>query len=172
MLHLTRSALSSRVGALVAVLLVAAACSTAGSPSAPPASVVASSAPAGSVSASSSASASGGLVTAKESEFKLELSATSAAAGSVTFQINNAGAVVHEFVVLKTDVAADKLSVDASTGAVSEETPGLTVVDEVEDIAVGASPSLTVDLPAGHYVLICNVPGHYAGGMHADFTTR
>jgi uncharacterized cupredoxin-like copper-binding protein len=63
------------------------------------------------------------------------------------------------------------LPLDTSTGVVSEDTAGLTVVDEVEDIAVGATPSLTVDLPAGHYVVICNLPAHYAGGMHTDFTT-
>ena len=90
----------------------------------------------------------------------------------MTFQINNAGTVVHEFVVMKTDLAADKLPIDTSKGVVSEETSGLTVIDEVEDIAIGATPSLAVTLPAGHYVLICNLPGHYAGGMHADFTTN
>jgi uncharacterized cupredoxin-like copper-binding protein len=31
--------------------------------------------------------------------------------------------------------------------------------------------SLTVDLPAGHYVLICNVPTHYTKGIQAEFTT-
>ena len=116
--------------------------------------------------------ASGGAVTAKESEFKIELSATTAPAGSVTFQINNGGTVVHEFVVMKTDLAADKLPVDSSQGVVSEDTAGITVVDEVEDLAVGASANLTVNLPAGHYVVICNVPAHYAGGMHVDFTTN
>lgn len=111
-------------------------------------------------------------MTAKESEFKIELSATTAPAGSVTFQITNGGTVVHEFVVMKTDLAADKLPVDSSEGVVSEDTAGISVVDEVEDLAVGASASLTVNLPAGHYVAICNVPAHYAGGMHVDFTTN
>ncbi len=27
-------------------------------------------------------------------------------------------------------------------------------------------------LKKGHYALICNLPGHYQGGMHADFTVR
>lgn len=27
-----------------------------------------------------------------------------------------------------------------------------------------------MSLPAGHYVLLCNLPGHYAGGMRADLT--
>jgi uncharacterized cupredoxin-like copper-binding protein len=172
MLHLRPSALSRRAVALAPALLIFSACSTAASPSAPPASAAPPSAPAASLPASSPASASGGAVTAKESEFKIELGASSATAGSVTFQITNGGTVVHEFVVLKTELAADKLPVDASEGVVSEDTPGLTVIDEVEDIAVNATPTLTVDLPAGHYVVICNLPAHYAGGMHADFTTK
>ena len=48
----------------------------------------------------------------------------------------------------------------------------MTLVDEVEDIAVGATASLPVDLAAGHYILICNIPAHYTSGMHAEFTTN
>jgi uncharacterized cupredoxin-like copper-binding protein len=28
---------------------------------------------------------------------------------------------------------------------------------------------LTIDLPQGHYAVVCNLPGHYAAGMHQDF---
>ena len=28
---------------------------------------------------------------------------------------------------------------------------------------------LTVDLEPGHYVLFCNLPGHYRLGMRSDF---
>ena len=45
----------------------------------------------------------------------------------------------------------------------------LTPVDEIEDIAVGASPTLDVTLEAGHYVLLCNIETHYEQGMQADF---
>jgi len=34
----------------------------------------------------------------------------------------------------------------------------------------GASANLSLTLPAGHYVLLCNLPGHYAGGMSTHFT--
>ncbi len=155
-----RSAWSSRTALILPVVLAVGACSTAGSSADP-------SAPGG----TSTASGSSAAVSATETEFKIDLSASTSAAGPVTFQIDNAGTIVHEFVVMKTDLAADKLPLDTSTGVVSEDTDGLTVVDEVEDIQVGSSESLTVDLPAGHYVVICNVPAHYAGGMHADFTT-
>jgi uncharacterized cupredoxin-like copper-binding protein len=28
---------------------------------------------------------------------------------------------------------------------------------------------LTLDLPEGHYAVVCNLKGHYASGMHEDF---
>ncbi|MEA2520042.1 MAG: hypothetical protein QOF49_2122 [Chloroflexota bacterium] len=167
MFHLSLRFGSRAVGALAPAVLLVAACSSAASTPA-----AASPSAAASAAGASGAAASGAPVSAKESEFKIELASPTAPAGSVTFQITNGGTVPHEFVVMKTDLAADKLPIDASKGVVSETTAGLTAVDEVEDIAVGATPTLTVDLPAAHYVVICNLPGHYAGGMHADFTTN
>ena len=32
-----------------------------------------------------------------------------------------------------------------------------------------ATPTLAVELAAGHYVLLCNIATHYEQGMHADF---
>jgi len=123
-------------------------------------------------SAAAPSGAGGTTVAAILTEFKIESDATSAPAGSVSFALDNKGTVVHEFVVFQTDLAGDKLPLTADGTAVDEEGGGLTVVDEVEDIEVGATPTLTVDLPAGHYVLVCNVPAHYTSGMRADFTTN
>jgi uncharacterized cupredoxin-like copper-binding protein len=153
-----------RLSAIVAGAVIVSACSTAATTQPSVASSSAPSAAAGSAGAST--------VAAKETEFKIDLSAATASPGSVTFQISNAGAVVHEFVVVKTDLAADKLPVDSSKGEVKEDDPSVTAIDEVEDIAIGATQSLTVDLPAGHYVVFCNVSGHYPSGMRADFTTQ
>lgn len=127
----------------------------------------------GSGAATSAPSAAGGgaSVSAALSEFKIELGATSAAAGPVTFNISNKGTTVHELVVFSTDLAADKLPMAADGTEVDEAGAGITAVDEVEDIAVGEAASLPVTLPAGHYVLICNLPAHYTSGMRAEFTT-
>ena len=97
-------------------------------------------------------------------------SADTMKAGDVTFHVtNNASDQVHEFVVVQTDLAADQLPLDAN-GDVSED--GITVVDEVEDVEQGASQDLSVNLTAGHYVLMCNLPGHFKQGMHVDFTVQ
>jgi uncharacterized cupredoxin-like copper-binding protein len=150
--------------ALVAGTVLLVGCASGASPSA--------AAPASQPAASGGGG--GTSVTAKLTEFKIELGATSAPGGPVTFELTNGGTVVHEFVVFKTDLAADKLPLAADGATVDEEGAGasLTLVDEVEDIAVGATASLAVDLPAGHYVAICNVPAHYTSGMRTEFTTN
>jgi uncharacterized cupredoxin-like copper-binding protein len=109
-----------------------------------------------------------GPVTAQLKEFSITLGRTTASPGSVTFNVTNAGTLPHEFVVVDTDTPAGSLPVEGAL--VSED--ALTVVDEIEDIAVGATPTLTVNLTAGHYAIICNVEGHYASGMHADFQVQ
>jgi len=40
------------------------------------------------------------------------------------------------------------------------------------DIAAGERKSVSFKMDPGHYALICNLPGHYAGGMWADFTVK
>jgi uncharacterized cupredoxin-like copper-binding protein len=45
-------------------------------------------------------------------------------------------------------------------------------------VAVGATQTLTLDLPAGAYVLICNIydeteqEAHYSKGMRTSFTVN
>jgi hypothetical protein len=41
---------------------------------------------------------------------------------------------------------------------------------EIGDIAPGQTKVLTVTLAAGGYTAMCNLPGHYAAGMHFQFT--
>jgi uncharacterized cupredoxin-like copper-binding protein len=144
------------LGVSLAVLVVLAGCNTAATPSSAP-------------SAAASAGG-GGPVTAALSEFKIELGATSAPAGPVTFTVTNKGTTVHEFVIFKTDLAIDRLPLSSDGTEVEEDGEGLTAIDEVEDVAVGADASLPVTLAAGRYVMICNIPAHYTSGMRTEFT--
>jgi uncharacterized cupredoxin-like copper-binding protein len=118
----------------------------------------------------------GNKVGATLSNFKIDLDKTSAKSGDVSFNIKNNGPSVHEFVVFKTDLAPDQLpTTTADNGAtiVDEEGQGVEAIDEKEDIPVGSSTTLKVNLAPGKYVLICNIEtdgGHYELGMHAAFT--
>jgi uncharacterized cupredoxin-like copper-binding protein len=111
---------------------------------------------------------SGDGISATLTDFAIDLGATSAPAGPVTFDITNGGATVHEFEVLRTDTGADALPVDS--GVVQTSADGIEIVDEVEEIAPGTSAGLSVELQAGTYVVICNVSGHYEQGMFTSFT--
>lgn len=102
-------------------------------------------------------------------DFSVTPDPTSASAGEVTFNVTNDADEIHEFVVVQTDLAPDALPTNED-GDVDEEGEGMTPVDEIEDIASGTEQSLTVDLDAGSYVLLCNLPTHYSQGMHAPFT--
>jgi uncharacterized cupredoxin-like copper-binding protein len=104
-------------------------------------------------------------VTAGLKEFSINPSVRQAAAGRVTFAVRNAGTVTHEFVILKTPKSAGSLL----KGARADEAGN---VGESGDLAPGKSKTLAVNLKAGHYVLLCNLPGHYKAGQHVDFNVR
>jgi uncharacterized cupredoxin-like copper-binding protein len=99
-------------------------------------------------------------------EWALVPSPATAAAGSITFTVRNRGKTRHEFVVLRTNVAADKLPV--KNGRASEKGQK----GEIGNLAPGATKRLTLTLAKGKYVLICNLSGHYQAGQHAAFTLR
>jgi uncharacterized cupredoxin-like copper-binding protein len=114
-----------------------------------------------------------GGVSVQLKEFSITPSTTSVPAGQVTFNAENVGGATHEMVIIRTDDAPDALPTEKD-GTANEDAKGLTGVDEVEDIAPGASKSLTVNLTPGSYVMICNIldsgNAHYSLGMHAGFT--
>ena len=102
-------------------------------------------------------------------DFTITADPDSAPAGEVSFDVSNDAEQTHEFVVFQTDLPEDQLPTDED-GNVDETGEGVTLVDEIEDIEGGSSESLTVNLDAGSYVLICNLPGHYQQGMHTSFS--
>jgi uncharacterized cupredoxin-like copper-binding protein len=112
--------------------------------------------------------AASGPIGVKASEMKFVLTADSAPAGDVTFAVDNVGGVKHEMVVVRTDKAASDLG--KSNGEADESG----AVGEVgaDKLGPGDSATLKLNLKAGHYALICNLPGHYAAGMYKDFTVR
>jgi uncharacterized cupredoxin-like copper-binding protein len=99
----------------------------------------------------------------------ITLSEGSLQSGELTFEGTNEGTMTHEFEVFRVPdgVDADALPVEGNTAPADEM---LEVIDEVEDIAPGTSASLTLDLEPGTYAVLCNLPGHYANGMHTTFS--
>jgi uncharacterized cupredoxin-like copper-binding protein len=149
--------------ASIGLVVVLAACSsTASSPGA------AASQPGTTQSPSEAASPSGTTISATLTEFVIALSATSAPAGTVTFNVTNSGTMVHEFVILKTDILAKDLPL--VNGLVVED--DYSPVGEVPETDPAKSGTFSATLAAGHYAIICNIAGHVAQGMVTDFTVN
>jgi uncharacterized cupredoxin-like copper-binding protein len=111
-------------------------------------------------------------------EFAVGADPASVPAGSVTFEATNEGPDdVHEFVVLATDLPITELPT-VEDGSVDEAGEGLELIGEIEDIPVGETQSVTLDLEAGNYALICNIydadedEAHYQEGMRTSFTVE
>jgi uncharacterized cupredoxin-like copper-binding protein len=105
-------------------------------------------------------------------DFKVRQDAAVVPAGTVRFRILNQGPTTHEFIVIRTDRAPDKLPLQRDGLTVNEDAPGINLLDEAEGLDIDDRQTLVLDLAAGIYVLYCNLEGHYLGGMHAALTVR
>ena len=102
--------------------------------------------------------------TADEEQY-MKVSPASVVAGPVTFTVTNKGTEEHEVMVIEPGTPFDELEINAD-GRVDESTR---VGGEIE-LEEGKAGTLTVDLEAGTYVLVCNKEDHYGKGMRAEFT--
>lgn len=86
-------------------------------------------------------------------------------AGKVSFHVTNADpSITHEMLVVHAQGDSFGLPYDFAISRVIEnqiDKPG-----EVPDIQAGTSGDVTLDLPPGRYVLMCNLVAHFQAGMH------
>ena len=96
-------------------------------------------------------------------------------AGTVSFQVWNAGSIVHELVIMPMPPGGPGSRPSGSDGKVSEdgslgEASSSCSAGTGEGIQPGAQGWVSLPLVPGSYELICNLPGHYAMGMHTGLT--
>jgi uncharacterized cupredoxin-like copper-binding protein len=103
-------------------------------------------------------------------EFTITLDPAATGAGPIVFNVSNDGEVEHEFEVFKTDAAPEDIPV--ADGHADMEAAGAEEIEEVEDIAPGATAELETDLEAGTYLIVCNLPAHFEQGMYTTFTVE
>lgn len=126
---------------------------------------------AGNSAPESAAAATGGGLHADLTEFSVKFDQSSVAAGDVHVTVNNDGKLEHELVAFRTDLPVDQFPM--KDGRADEEGAGVTHFDpEAENVKAGGTKTVTMHLPAGRYVFICNLPGHYAAGMRAEVTVK
>lgn len=98
-------------------------------------------------------------------------------AGQVSFLVWNGGVMVHELVVLPLPSGGAGSRTVGADGTVNEdgslgEASATCAEGTGEGIAPGSIGWVTLDLPAGRYELVCNLPGHYAAGMFTELDVR
>jgi len=98
----------------------------------------------------------------------------SVATGIVSLRVDNTGYLTHELVVLP--LAAEQQPGQRTVGSDGkvDEAGGLGEASATcaagagDGIAAGSAGWVTVTLTKGRYELLCNLPGHYTGGMYTE----
>ena len=109
-------------------------------------------------------SADARVVVVKEKDFAI-LAPKRVAAGNLVLRVANDGPGSHELIVVRIPTSglpyrSDGLTIDEE--ALARDEPGV-----LEPALPGSVRNLEVHLAPGRYVLLCNMSGHYLGGMHA-----
>jgi uncharacterized cupredoxin-like copper-binding protein len=87
------------------------------------------------------------------------------APGEVRIAVHNKGPVNHEFIVVR---KRSRLPLRPDGSTVDEKGLEKVTVGVVEPAAPDTVHDLRLHLARGRYELICNMSGHYLGGMHAE----
>jgi uncharacterized cupredoxin-like copper-binding protein len=123
--------------------------------------------------ANTTAAGGGGeaTLTIKMGDFFFAPRNVTAKAGATTIEAPNEGSVEHEMVIFKTNMNPAKLPTEAN-GEVNEEKMDKIAegAGEIADVEAGETKSNQFKLTPGRYVMFCNLPGHYAGGMYGTLT--
>jgi uncharacterized cupredoxin-like copper-binding protein len=115
---------------------------------------------------------SGTPVNVRLEDFRVRMDTAVVSAGTVSFRLLGQGPTTHEFIVVRTDRPPDKLPLQRDGLTVNEEAPGVELVDEADGLDIDDRQTLDLRLAPGHYVMYCNLEGHYLGGMYAALTVH
>ena len=116
---------------------------------------------------SSAPVATGSAITVSLSDHTVQLLQTSVPSGPVTITVKNIGTVVHNLIVLRTELDHDMIPPDPAKADERGKVGGTT-----GQLMPGQSVQVKLDLKAAKYVLICNELAHYGIGMHAPLTVN
>ena len=118
------------------------------------------------VTAFASDTASGRQVSVVLVEWKLLPGQITVRAGRVTFVVRNDGTMAHEFLVLRSGRHHHSLSVKNGRAVQTGR------LGKIPLIPAGTTKRITVKVPRGKYVLLCNMLGHYQAGQYAALRVR
>ena len=94
----------------------------------------------------------------------IEVDKAEVPAGKVTFEVVNASKdIIHEMVISPISAADAAVPYIIDENKIDEDVAGH--LGEVAELDPGKSGTLAIDLKPGLYLLYCNIPAHYIGGM-------
>ena len=85
-------------------------------------------------------------------------------------KVRNAGPDTHELILVRSD--GKQLPLRADDLTIDEDALKPRTVSLLDDDRPGGVRYWKLHLAPGRYVLICNMSGHYLGGMHAQVVVR
>ena len=102
----------------------------------------------------------------KERDFRIAVAPARVHAGTVRLVVHNKGPDTHELLIVRTSASRLPLRSDGLT--IDEDAIERATVAVIEGKETGATEELLVHLKPGRYELVCNMAGHYLGGMRAQ----
>ena len=105
-----------------------------------------------------------------ERDFKIRAQRYELPAGRVDLPVKNDGPDAHELIVVRETDAGLPLRKDGLT--VDEDAIEKQTVGALEPGQPGGTRHLRLRLTPGRYLLLCNMAGHYMGGMHTELVVR
>jgi uncharacterized cupredoxin-like copper-binding protein len=109
---------------------------------------------------------SGTVVPVSLIEWKLVPGQLTVRAGRVVFVVRNDGTMAHEFLVLRSDRHHHSLKVNGGKAVEAGR------LGKIPQIPSGTSRRITLRVPPGRYVMLCNMLGHYQAGQFAALRAR
>ncbi len=122
----------------------------------------------GSGSGSASAPAGRPTLDIELRDFAVRLDRIHLRPGRTEINIENLGPTMHELVISRTRLAIPELPMDGSGIRLDEGASSLKPVLDISDVDRLERRRRVVDLSPGHYVVFCNIPGHFLGRMYAE----
>jgi uncharacterized cupredoxin-like copper-binding protein len=110
------------------------------------------------------------VVRVSERDFHISVRPARVPAGLVRLVVHNKGPVNHELIVVRGPNPRLALRTDGLT--VDEEALDRATLGAVEPAEPHATNELRLRLTRGRYELLCNMAGHYIGGMRTELVVR
>ena len=102
--------------------------------------------------------------------YQISIDRTEFEAGQITLYVTNySEKEPHEIALFRTDTPADFLP---RTLVDTVNTAQINPISSLVDVQPGVTRKQLLNLSPGHYIILCNLPGHYDQGMYTEFDVK